>query len=99
MDRLRHHRALAALLLACALVAVSLAHRPHAGQAAPAAADQVLVVGDSLAVGMRPHLDGLLGGRPTAWSVRSGITTPQGMQRLRRQLRRASRRRTALSPL
>lgn len=99
MPALRPQRAaLAALVASCLLPAVALGQDPG-GHAAPppgtdpapeeAQLEQVLVVGDSLAVGMRPHLGGLLGPeRSLTWSVRSGITTPQGMQRLRFHLRR-----------
>jgi hypothetical protein len=46
----------------------------------------VLVVGDSLAVGMKPYLGDLLGA-PVAWDVKSGRTTPQGLSALRSALR------------
>lgn len=52
-----------------------------------AAAVPTLVVGDSLAVGMRPYLDQLVPGRKLTWNVRSGRTTPQGLQILRGRLR------------
>lgn len=51
-----------------------------------------LVIGDSLAVGLRPYLGALLPGRTITWDVRSGRTTPQGLQRLRAQLRDANPR-------
>lgn len=69
--------------LACASAWAASASAP----AARAADGDVLVVGDSLAVGMRPGLEGLLPGHRVRWSVRSGITTPQGMRRLRGALR------------
>jgi lysophospholipase L1-like esterase len=53
---------------------------------ARAADGPVLVVGDSLAVGMRPFLVPMLGDRVIAWNARSGRTTPQGMQVLRATL-------------
>lgn len=80
------------LLLLAALPAAILL-RPSAGahaQTPPPVrppAPEVLVVGDSLGVGMRPVLAGLLPDRHVTWSVRSGITTPQGMARLRGGLR------------
>jgi lysophospholipase L1-like esterase len=40
----------------------------------------VLVVGDSLAVGMRPFLVPMLGDREVTWNARTGRTTPQGLQ-------------------
>jgi len=48
----------------------------------------VLVLGDSLAVGTRPFLVELLAGRELVTDVRNGITTPQGMRMLRLSLRR-----------
>lgn len=48
----------------------------------------VLVVGDSLAVGTQPFLGELLAGRNLVTDVRNGITTPQGMRLLRLSLRR-----------
>ena len=48
-----------------------------------AAGGPVLVVGDSLAVGMRPFLVPMLGDREVAWDARTGRTTPQGLQVLR----------------
>jgi lysophospholipase L1-like esterase len=47
----------------------------------------VLVVGDSLAVGLKPSLGDLLAPRNVVWDARSGRTTPQGLVRLRAQLR------------
>jgi lysophospholipase L1-like esterase len=68
---------------ALALVAIGLT-RPS-----PAHAEtrKVLVVGDSLAVGMRPYLGTMLVDSQVTWDVRSGRTTPTGMQRLRAHLR------------
>ena len=54
--------------------------------AARGANSPVLVVGDSLAVGMRPFLIPMLGDREVAWNARSGRTTPQGLQVLRATL-------------
>ena len=51
--------------------------------AARAARGPVLVVGDSLAVGMRPFLVPMLGDREVTWDARTGRTTPQGLQVLR----------------
>jgi lysophospholipase L1-like esterase len=47
----------------------------------------VLVVGDSLAVGMRPYLDGQLASSEVVWDARSGRTTPEGLVHLRARLR------------
>ena len=58
----------------------------------PTAADAampspVLVVGDSLAVGMRPFLGAMLEPGDVVWDARSGRTTPEGLERLRARLR------------
>jgi hypothetical protein len=50
---------------------------------ARAAEGPVLVLGDSLAVGMRPFLGPMLADREVVWDARTGRTTPQGLQRLR----------------
>ena len=57
--------------------------------AAPAWAGDadVLVVGDSLAVGTLPYLGPMLGGRNIVAAAKNGITTPQGMKLVRRELR------------
>jgi GDSL-like lipase/acylhydrolase family protein len=53
---------------------------------ARAAQAPVLVVGDSLAVGMRPFLGSMLPDREVVWDARTGRTTPQGLARLRADL-------------
>ena len=70
-------------LLVAALAAACLVAAPAAAQDAR---PQVLVVGDSLAVGTHPYLGKLLEGSDLTWDARSGRTTPQGMQALRRAL-------------
>ena len=59
------------------------------GSSAPALAgdSDVLVVGDSLAVGTLPYLGPLLGDRTIVAAARNGITTPQGMRLVRMNLR------------
>jgi lysophospholipase L1-like esterase len=59
------------------------------GGVAPAMAgdSDVLVVGDSLAVGTMPFLGPMLGGRHVVAAARNGITTPQGMKLVRQELR------------
>jgi lysophospholipase L1-like esterase len=47
----------------------------------------VLVVGDSLAVGTLPYLGPMLGGRNIVAAAKSGITTPEGMKLVRKELR------------
>ena len=54
---------------------------------ARAADGEVLLVGDSLAVGTQPFLEPLLGGAHLVSDVRNGITTPEGMHLLRMSLR------------
>jgi hypothetical protein len=53
---------------------------------ARAAQGPVLVLGDSLAVGMRPFLGSMLPDREVVWDARTGRTTPQGLVRLRADL-------------
>lgn len=53
---------------------------------ARAAQAPVLVLGDSLAVGMRPFLGSMLPDREVVWDARTGRTTPQGLARLRADL-------------
>jgi lysophospholipase L1-like esterase len=75
--------------LAAALVATALAVVPATAPARVTAADAsapVLVVGDSLAVGLRPYLSDLLG-TSVAWDAKSGRTTPQGLFALRGALK------------
>jgi lysophospholipase L1-like esterase len=69
----------ALLALGCGLV----------GAVAPAMAgdSDVLVVGDSLAVGTLPYLVPMLGGRNIVAAAKSGITTPEGMKLVRQELR------------
>jgi lysophospholipase L1-like esterase len=69
--------------------AVLAALVPAAASARVTAADadaRVLVVGDSLAVGLQPSLGNLLG-EDIAWDAKSGRTTPQGLAALRSALR------------
>lgn len=47
----------------------------------------MLVIGDSLAVGTERYLGEMLPGYDVRWDVRSGRTTPEGLQRLRGDLR------------
>ena len=64
---------------------------------ARAADGDVLVVGDSLAVGTQPFLGPLLGDVNLVADVRNGITTPQGMRLLRMSLRSLTPRTVVLS--
>jgi hypothetical protein len=70
---------LAALAIALASIAVPAAN-------ATQVPSPVLVVGDSLAVGMEPYLGALLAPGEVVWDARSGRTTLQGLVRLRAHL-------------
>ena len=72
--------------LGCAVLLVFML---TSGAAAPALAapNDVLVVGDSLAVGTEPFLAPMLGDRNIVTAIKTGITTPRGMQFIRRKLR------------
>jgi lysophospholipase L1-like esterase len=73
--------------LAAVLVAGSLAGPagigPPLAHADPA---QVLIVGDSLAVGMRPFLGDMITDREVTFDAKDGRTTPQGLEALRLDL-------------
>lgn len=95
VSSIRHRFAAVPATLALALAAASpaLAQDPATtgGTAAPdPGTPEVLVVGDSLAVGMRATFEQMLTGRIVTWDARSGRTTPQGLQRLRARLRRSA---------
>lgn len=81
-----------AVVLPCVLLALACAAPAAAQIQAPPERPQVLVVGDSLAVGMQPFLGGLLPDADLVWDVRSGRTTPVGLERLRLHLRSAAPR-------
>jgi lysophospholipase L1-like esterase len=70
-----------ALVLAFGLTALSA---PAAGKPDPTS---VLVVGDSLATGLQPYLGPLIAPRRIVWDVSAGRTTPEGLVRLRAELR------------
>jgi hypothetical protein len=73
--------------LAALIAAGSAAGAPGFGSAvAHADAAQVLVVGDSLAVGMRPFLGEMITDRHLTFDAHDGWTTPQGMAALRGDL-------------
>jgi len=55
--------------------------------AGPAAAEDVLVVGDSLEVGTGPHLKRVLSGRQVELDARTGRPSPEGLQVLSSRLR------------
>jgi alkylated DNA nucleotide flippase Atl1 len=72
-----------------ALRLVTIVALMHAlsGVASAATPGTVLVVGDSLAVGLEPTLGSLLAPRTLVWDVDAGRTTPEGLVRLRSRLR------------
>ena len=76
------------ICLGFAVLVVVLAPGP-AERAALAQADmpEVLVLGDSLAVGTMPYLDSMLTDRSITWDAANGRTTPQGIHALRADLR------------
>jgi lysophospholipase L1-like esterase len=80
---------LPALFAALALLAVAgtWAVAAPSPSSAAVASSRVLVVGDSLAVGLRPYLGTMLEPSHVVWDARSGRTTPQGLPRLRARLR------------
>lgn len=82
------------ILIAIAVSAGALVGTPPAGPA-PAGASladadpaQVLIVGDSLAVGMQPFLAEMITDRELTFAAKGGRTTPQGMLALRSELQR-----------
>jgi lysophospholipase L1-like esterase len=82
------HRRFRTTAIAAALIASAAVALPTAASARVTAADasaRVLVVGDSLAVGLKPYLGDLLG-EDVAWDAKSGRTTPQGLVALRSAL-------------
>jgi lysophospholipase L1-like esterase len=87
-------RALLAILLLIAVPVGASAERSPAQAQAPA---PVLVVGDSLAVGLEPHLGAMLEPNAVVWDARSGRTTPQGLVRLRARLREVTPRTVVIS--
>jgi lysophospholipase L1-like esterase len=86
---------LRALLVALLLIAVAVG---ASAERSPALAlSPILVVGDSLAVGMEPHLGAMLEPDAVVWDARSGRTTPQGLVRLRARLREVTPRTVVIS--
>ena len=77
----------AALFCFLALAGAAVLPAPARARVTPAdASARVLVVGDSLAVGLRPALTQLLG-EDVASDAKDGRTTPQGLQALRSALK------------
>jgi lysophospholipase L1-like esterase len=78
--------------IAClaAVVAGASTRAPSPAGPAVARADpaQVLIVGDSIAVGLRPYLTEMITDREVTFDAKSGRTTPQGLRALRFELGR-----------
>ena len=74
-------------LLAAIGVPAATAAPPVGTTPAFAGQADVLIVGDSLAVGTEPFLAPMLPDRNIVTGIRTGITTPQGMGIVRRKLR------------
>lgn len=73
----------------CALATIALASSWDGPvDVAHADAAQVLILGDSLAVGMKDFLAEMITDREVTFDVGNGWTTPRGMLRLRRDLER-----------
>lgn len=79
-------RLIGTTLLAAAIAAALVPAGASARLVAVNPSSPVLVIGDSLAVGMRPYLAAELG-TDVAWDAKSGRTTPQGMVALRAALK------------
>lgn len=76
---------LASAAFAAGALAAPWAVAPSAARAAPA---QVLLVGDSIAAGMKPFLGEMIADREITFDVVAGRTTPQGMRAMRKELQR-----------
>jgi lysophospholipase L1-like esterase len=79
-------------MLLTAVLSAASAGRAPAQDPAP-----VLVVGDSLAVGLEPHLGAMLAPGTIVWDARSGRTTPEGLVRLRARLGEVTPRTVVIS--
>ncbi len=75
-------------ILALLLAALGAGASPPAPVTSPAPAPgRVLVVGDSLAVGMKPYLTHELRPHRVVWNALAGQTTPWGLRKLQTTLR------------
>ncbi len=73
--------------LAVALSLTSAHGSAARAQSAPAPVQEVLIIGDSIAVGTMPYLDEMLADRNLTWDAVNGRTTPGGLLALREALR------------
>ena len=78
--------------MGCIAVLLALASTRAPSPAGPAVAHadpaQVLIVGDSIAVGLRPYLTEMITDREVTFDAKNGRTTPQGLRALRFELTR-----------
>jgi len=81
----------------CSIAAAFLLALAPADLAAEPRSETVLVVGDSLAVGLEPYLGPLVAPRGVVWDASHGRTTPEGLVRLRAELRTLTPRAVLLS--
>jgi hypothetical protein len=84
-------------VLLAALLLIAIAAGATAVRSPAQAPSPILVVGDSLAVGLEPHLGAMLEHSALVWDARSGRTTPQGLVRLRARLREVAPRTVVIS--
>ena len=84
-------------VLLAALLLIAIAAGATAVRSPAQAPSPILVVGDSLAVGLEPHLGAMLQPSAVVWDARSGRTTPQGLVRLRARLREVAPRTVVIS--
>jgi hypothetical protein len=84
-------------VLLAALLLIAIAAGATAVRSPAQAPSPILVVGDSLAVGLEPHLGAMLEPSALVWDARSGRTTPQGLVRLRARLREVAPRTVVIS--
>jgi lysophospholipase L1-like esterase len=84
-------------VLLAALLLIAIAAGATAVRSPAQAPLPILVVGDSLAVGLEPHLGAMLQPSAVVWDARSGRTTPQGLVRLRARLREVAPRTVVIS--
>lgn len=71
------------LMAIAVAIALALPQEQSLAQDPPVVAQDLLVLGDSLAVGTMPYLDGLLpSGVNLTWDAVDGRTTPQGIESL-----------------
>jgi lysophospholipase L1-like esterase len=93
----RSRERLRVVVVLLALLGVTAAIQGRASATDEAGPETVLVVGDSLAVGLEPYLGRLVAPRTVVWDAEAGRTTPQGLVRLRAELRAVTPRAVLIS--